>query len=197
MSGKRVEIDESQFLAQQKLAGLFEQMNVNPKAREKLYQAIKEVNPNVATPELDAKNEVYGEIAKRDEKLAALEAQIAEDRAARETERQQREFLESWNGKIAGLRRQGYTDEGIEKIQKLAEERGLVDLDAAAALFDKMNPPATVSQPGGGIGGLDLFQQSSQDDEDFKKLLEAQGEDPAAERALINKALTDYRSGRV
>lgn len=196
MAGKVIEVDEGQFLATRGLVSLYEQMNANPKARELLNSAAKIVRPDMPTPENDAKAEIRAELeAERTERLA-LQKRIEDSETARELAERTREFTETWNAKIGRLRGAGYTDEGIEKIQKLAEERGIVDLDAAAALFDKMNPPAAISQPGGGIAGLDLFQMSSQDDEDFKKLLESEGDNPAAERNMINKALTDYRSGR-
>lgn len=194
--GKTIQVDEGQFLATRGLVQLYEQINANPKARELLHSAAKIVNPTIATPELDAKAELRAELDAEKAERLKLQERIDADIAAREAADRTRQFTESWNSKVSGLRRAGYTDEGIEKITKLAEERGLVDLDAAAALFDKMNPPAPVSQPGGGINGLDLFQQSAQDNEDFKKLLESQGDNPAAERNMINQALTDYRSGR-
>jgi len=192
----KVEIDEAQYAAQQRLTALYQGMMANPKAREQLYAAAKLVDPNLPTPELDAKGEIIGEIQKRDEEIAALKKRMDDDAAAREQEKLTQQFAQTWDAKRARLREQGYTSDGIEKIEKLAEERGIVDLDAAAALFDKQNPPASLSHPGGGIGSLDLFQQSAQDDEDFKKLLESQGDNPAAETAMINKALIDYRSGR-
>lgn len=192
----KVEVDEGQFLATRGLVQLYEQMNANPKARELLNSAAKIVNPNISTPELDAKAEMRAELDQEREQRLLLQKRLDDDQAARELADRTREFTESWNAKVGRLRHAGYTDEGIEKITKLAEERGLVDLDAAAALFDRMNPPAPINQPGGGIGGLDLFQMSSQDDEDFKKLLESEGDNPAAERNMINKALTDHRSGR-
>lgn len=192
----KVEVDESVFIAQRELAALHQQMMNNPRSRELLTKAAKTVNPNIITAENDAKEEIRGEVKVVDDRIAALETKIAADAAARELETRQREFVDSWNARKGSLRQQGYTEEGVTAIEKFAEERGLVDLDAAAALFDKMHPPATIAQPGGGYGGLDQFQASAADDENFKKLLESEGKDPAAERAMINQALTDHRSGK-
>ncbi len=66
-----------------------------------------------------------------------------------------------WNKqeKIASLRKAGYTDEGITKIQEIAASKNISDLDVAAAYFDKTNPPPAAKIPGmnSATFGNDIF----------------------------------------
>lgn len=191
----QVEVDETEFVNQQQLAVLYQKMMQNPKARQLLTESAKIVNPNAVTPELDAKNEVLGALAEERAERIKLQEQIAADRAARDEEKQLQTFQRSWEDKRGSLRKLGYTDDGIEKIEQLAQERGIVDLEAAAALFDRMNPPQQVTASSG-FAPFDTFNPSDRDNENFKALMEAKGDDPMTENKMIREALDDYRSGR-
>lgn len=195
MAKIQVEVEETEFVNQQQLAALYGKMMQDSKSRELLTKAAKIVNPNAVTPELDAKNEVLAALAVERTAREELQARLDAEKAEREQEKQMQTFQQSWDQKLGGLRKQGYTDEGIEKITALAQERGIVDLDAAAALFDKMNPPQTVSQSSG-FAPFDTFNPSDRDNENFKALMEAKGDDPMTENKMIREALDDYRSGR-
>ncbi len=190
-----IEVDELEHQNQQQLTRLYGSMMQDPKSRELLTKAAKIVNPKAVTPELDAKEEVYAEIRARDEKIDALTARLDADKAEREQATQLQTFQQSWEQKRGSLRKLGYTDDGIEKIEQLAQERGIVDLEAAAALFDRMNPPQQVT-PSSGFAPFDTFNPSDRDNENFKALMEAKGDDPMVENKMIREALDDYRSGR-
>ena len=41
----------------------------------------------------------------------------------------------------ATLRRDGYTDEGMKAIEKMMEDKGLLDVMDAVAIFERTNPP--------------------------------------------------------
>lgn len=190
-----VDVDETEFVNQQNLAALYGKIWQNPQSRELLTRAAKIVNPNAVTPELDATDRVMSEITKRDEKIDALQARLDADKAEREQATQLQTFQHSWEQKRGSLRKLGYTDDGIEKIEQLAQERGIVDLEAAAALFDRMNPPQQVTASSG-FAPFDTFNPSDRDNENFKALMEAKGDDPMTENKMIREALDDYRSGR-
>jgi len=189
------EIEESEFVANVKLRELYGNLLRNPKSREKLEAAIREIDPNAATPLTDAKAEIRDEIAKEREARLALEKQIADEKAEREAQSRRDAFANSWEKQKAGLRAEGYTDEGIAEIEKLAEERGIPDLEAAEALFRKRHPPTDVSAPTNGYGSWNLFEPTSRDDEQFKKLLDTRGEDEIALRRMIDGTLTELRGG--
>jgi hypothetical protein len=189
----KIEVEESDLLASAQTVKAVQAMLANPKARSLLLNAQKIINPNAVIPEIDAKAPIEAEIAKEREARLALEKRLDDEKAANEAAAKTRSFKDKWEADKADLRRQGYTDEGVSKIEKLAEERGIPSLEAAAALFDKLNPPATVAAPSGGIGGWDLFQPAAEEDTNMKKLLESKGEDNMALNSMINSALTEVR----
>ena len=189
------EIDETEYVAQRQLATLVNTMLQNPEARTLLHKATKIVNPNASIPEIDAKNEVLGELAKTNERLAALQKEREDEKSQREADKRTEAFAAGWNKQKSSLLKAGYTDEGIAAVEKLAEERGLPDLEAAAALFDRLNPPPDPAQPRGS-GNWDLFEGAQDSDEEERKRLLANPDDAGALGGLINKALNDVRGGR-
>ena len=189
------EIDETEYVAQRNLATLVQTMLNNPQARELLHKATKIVNPAAVIPEVDAKEAVLGELAKTNERLAALTQEREEEKAQREADKRTAEFAAGWNRQKSTLIKNGYTDEGIAGVEKLAEERGIADLEAAAALFDRLHPPPDPVQPRGS-GNWDLFEGAQDSDEEERKRLLANPDDAGALGGLINKALADARGGR-
>lgn len=108
--------------------------------RRKLLELIKEAYPESNIPELDAAKPVIDDMGKLREELAALRKQGEDDKAERakqERERSTTDYIER-NRKV--LRDQGFQKEGIEAVEKLMQERGLTDYEAAAALFERSQP---------------------------------------------------------
>ena len=151
-------------------------------------------DPQASTPELDAKEEIRAEFAPVLAKVSELEAQLAAEKAAREADKQLQEFSGSWNKQKAALRKAGWNDEGIEKIEAHAQERGIADLEVAAAHFEKINPPPQIAAPS--YGTFDFTSTTDEDNVNFKKLMEAGMDgDPAVERDMVARALADARGG--
>ena len=191
-----VEVDESQWTALRGIAGTVEKMLANPKTRRKILEAQKEVNPNVAIPEID-------EVNRGMERYAELQAKIDEqnkklvDWESKQAERERRLELEGrWRGGQGKLRKAGWTDEGITAVEKLMEDRCIADHEAAAALYEKMNPPQVSSPISPSGSRFDLFAaKSAPVNEDAMKALMA-GNDEAYLSMVIPKTLNDVRSGR-
>ena len=190
----RVEIEETELHNFQQVSTAVRSMLGNPKARKLLLQAQKEIAPGMVIPEIDAPAELSTAISKAEQIALDAKQQMADFIAAQEAEKKTNAFASAWEGKKSALRQQGYTDEGITKIEALAQERGIPDLDAAAALFDRLNPPAPPATPNG-FGTWDLFQPTEREGEDMKKLLESRGDDDMALRKLIDGTLTEMRGG--
>jgi len=186
------EIDEAEYVAQRQLATLFNTMLQHPDARKLVQKATKIVNPQAAIPEIDAKEEVMTEVEKVRADLLALREERDTEKAQREADKKTADFADSWGKQKNKLLRGGYTDEGVTAVEKLAEERGIPDLEAAAALFEKLNPPPDPAQPRGS-GNWDLFEGAQDTDDDERKRLLANPDDTGALGGLINKALADVR----
>lgn len=65
----------------------------------------------------------------------------------------------------------GYTDEGIDKIKKIMIDRKVADPFAAAAYYEKLNPPAEPQKPTS-FAGMSWGIGAKTDDADTKLLFE-------------------------
>ena len=189
---KMVEIDESQLLAQQQVTNLVDTILKNPAARKVFHQAVKTAKPDTVIPEVDASNEVLAVVAEERAARLALQKRLDDKEAADEAAQRTAKFSASWESQKNGLRAEGWMDEGIAEVEKLAQERGIVDLEAAALLHQKLHPPAEPVTPNG--FSMDFFQMPAEDDAAMKKLMESRGDDEGALRSMINVALNDVRS---
>ncbi len=141
------EIDDSELDTLRKARGLLDGLLRDPKTKRAVEREIKKLHPEtVITDDFDAP--VLDAIKSVSEKVDSfLQAQAESQIDGR------------LNGAFDALRRDGgYTDEGIEKIKALMKERTIPDPMAAAALYEKLNPPPKPQVPssfngmGWGIG---------------------------------------------
>lgn len=96
----------------------------------------KKRNPAIQTTDDIAQRYADAVLAKVDEKLSARDKKSAEDRAANEL-----------TAKIADLKStDGFTDEGIQGVLKLMQEKGVADIDIAAREYRREHP-VNVPQP--------------------------------------------------
>ena len=191
-----VEIDEFRLTALTNVASTIDKMLSNPKTRRKILEAQKELNPNLAIPEIDEVdrgvaryNELDTKITESRKQLEAVEARIAErERLATLTAQ--------WEGGRSKLRKSGWTDESIPGIEKLMEERCIADHEAAAALYEKLNPPAASGPLSPGGNRFDLFsaKKNFANDDAMKALMA--GNDDAFLSQVIPQTLNEMRYGK-
>src|SRR5258708_22750974 len=125
----RIEVDEAEYNQMLALKNVATKIVANPAARRQLEAAHKMVDPNALRPTIDAGNEQLEPINKV---RSELSEEIAALKKEREDEKKQR-TLDGLAAKqtegLARLRRAGYLDEGIEKIQKIMEDKGLFEVE--------------------------------------------------------------------
>lgn len=199
MAGERklTEIDESELLSLRGVHQVVASMLANPESRKLVLQARKISDPNAPIPEIDAQtqissavNEVKAEFAKWREDQKKAE----EERATQEAQRQ---FQAAWDQAKDRLRADGWRDDGLAEVEKHAKERGIADLEAAAAHYEKLHPPSEPVTPNG-FGSWDFFQPPSGETETYvDKLMAARGEDEGALRQETGRALNDFRASVV
>lgn len=194
MPGKQIEVDETEFVALQQVAGLMKTMLDNKDASHLIKKATKIVAPNASIPEIDVAEPIMGEVKKLREELEAEKKARAEEKAQDEADRKARKFASRWESDKQALRDEGWMDDAIAGVEKFAEEQGIPDLEAAALKYAKRHPVPAPVQPGG-ITNFNLFEPVPESDDTMKKLMESGGNDPAALNSLINKALADVRGG--
>lgn len=171
----KIEIDEND-LAQFRIVQDFVSKGLaNPKTRKLLKAAERELYPDRAVPEEDAKAEVMTRV---DE----LEARLAAEREAREKDKTERTEAENkaalarqWQAGQAAARRAGYTDEGLAELEKFMEARGVFDHDIAIPAFERLHPPPEPTTAGNGAS-WNFFDRPSEAP-DIQALLEGRDEE--------------------
>lgn len=191
---KSVEISEEDFIRSKQLRDVTASILKNPKAKRLLQQAHKLVDPNAVTPDLDEderSNAAYKELHDR---LTAFEKEAKEKEAKAEQDRTLAALNASIDSGIAKLRAAGWTDEGVNGVRELMEKKGILDVEDAAILFEKANPPPPPSTPSGS-GSWGFFEMPGDGQDDLKKLIASKGDDESLLRKMTSEALTEVRGG--
>ena len=120
---------------------LLDALGNNPKTRAKALELIKEVLPNFSIPEVDVPKHATALIDQKmkavTEKLEALEKKEKETELAKSGK--DVDALIETGRKL--LKKEGYSTEGIEKIESLMQAEGLTNYEAAMATWERRNPP--------------------------------------------------------
>ncbi len=185
-----VEVDELQLQQSTKLRQAFEALMKNPKSRRKVLEAQRIIEPDAKIPELDEPDPLEAATKPLADKVAELQKQIEDDKAARERDGRLSQLQTLKDTGIKKLREQRYTDDGIKAIEKIMEDKGILDPLDAAAIFDRDHPPQAPVQQSGGTGGWNFTDlPSSTEDADDKyvdSLLKA-GKNGISDGALMQR----------
>lgn len=188
----KVEIDETELLNYRSVSHAVQAILKDPEAADLLVRAKRKALPDAPPGDYEKQRAPIENVSKE---LAELRKQMAEDKAERERAARVAEFTATWEGGKGKLRQAGYTDEGVAAIEKLAQERGIPDLEAAQALFDKLNPPQEPSSPSG-FGTWDFFSTDDKgqpQDDYIKRLFDSRGDDDNAVLREARKVLQQER----
>lgn len=186
-----VEIDESELANLRRVNDVAVRIGKNAKARALLQEAVAEAAPEEAGPEHRIRTEFS-------EALTSIREDLSKDREERAKEKQEREAdaakraLETrWMSGRTSLREAGYTQEGIDAVEQLMEQRGIADHEAARALHERLNPPAEPAVTGGSRWNfLDRAAEAASDSA-FKALMS--GDDETFLATAIPAALKEAR----
>lgn len=144
------------------LAQLSLRMSGNQKTRSGFLGLVKEVAPNTPIPELDTQTAFAAELAKRDEKIAAMEKA-----------QQDRDFSASLAAQKNEARsKYALSDEEVVKMEEMMKKGELpADYRFAPALFKQQTESTVPTNYGsGGYGPLDLNHAAQQ--KGFEGLME-------------------------
>ena len=187
-----VEIDETELAALRRYAQVADKMAKHPEARKLVQQAALLADPDSVGPEPRIRAEI-------DERLGAFEKTMREDREAREKrdrdaeEKQATRALEQrWLSGRSKAREAGYTDEGLEKLEKWMEDHSVADHGIAIPAFERENPPPEPIITGG--QKWNFFEPNTSGDVSLKPLFE--GNEDAFLGPAIQSALSDVRNRR-
>ena len=189
-----VDIEEAELGRLRAVNATVVQLLQNPKTRTKVLELQKTVNPDLSIPELDAVQPALAAQAKMEADLAAFRREIDDEKARREAEKRTAEAQGHWNKGRQFLRKEGWNDEGVAKIEEFMEKRGIADHEVAAIAFEKLNPPAAAAS--GGTARFDLFGNAANGGDELKALLEGKISEDAFANTMVQKTLADVRAGR-
>lgn len=149
---------------------VFDALKTNPDAERLFHAAIKTVSPKTAIPSFDQHAMVHAVLKKVEEQLGATTKKFDEH-----IEKQTKERVENdLNSRVSQgreyLRSRGYQKDAIEKVEKIMQERGIADYEAADSLFMRLNPPNEMAMPGA-QSPIDFLNDPQEDAEAERKLL--------------------------
>lgn len=188
----KIEVDEDEWNRSQQMLGVARKIAANPKARRQFEAAHKLVDPNALTPITDQEEAQLAPVNAIKSELAAEIAALKKEREDEKRDRTLSAIADRQNAAISQLRRSGYTDEGVAAVQKLMEDKGLLDVDDAVAIFEKANPPQIPVTPGG-IGSWGFTDMSGDADKSIQDLIASKGNSEQIADRMARDALTEFR----
>src|ERR1700731_5313906 len=123
---KIVEVDEAEYNRMMALQQVASKIVSNPAARRRLEEAHKLVDPNAATPLLDADRAQNEPVNALKTELSAEIKALREERENEKREMTLRQLADKQERDFARLKSEHrYTDEGVPAVRKLMETKGL------------------------------------------------------------------------
>jgi hypothetical protein len=111
-------------------ANFVESIYNDPQLNKEAKQLIKKKYPNLAIPDYDLEKKI-------DDKFAARDKQIADAREKAQQERHEKTWKQKREETQKGY---GFTDEAMEKLERLMVERNIGDYEAGAMLMASKEP---------------------------------------------------------
>ncbi len=188
-----IEVDEDEWNRMTGVARLAAQIHANPEGRKLLEQAHRTINPKAAAPTIEQEARIAEPIAAVQKQVADL-AKLVTDKFEQDASSAKLDALKRQQDEgFARLRDMGYRAEGIEAVQKIMSDKGILDPEIAAAYFEKVSPPQTPITPTGSnsVNFIEAFNDDS--DKALQQLLQSRGESEQALNKLVSDSLTDFR----
>ncbi len=164
----------------------------NPKAKKKIFEAYKEVNPDARIPELEMEEAARAPVVALEKTVDELKAQLAAEKSEREKAEKLAQLSGSVEKGMSKLKQAGWFDEDLKKVRELMDERGILDVDIAAAYYEKQNPPAEIATPRG-HGGFNFVENVQEGEKDLKQLLDTKGNSEVLADKMAREALNEFR----
>ena len=127
--------------------------SLETKGGTKFFKAVKEILPDMKIPEVDLAAPIEQSIAELNKRFDGFEKHLKD--AGSEANRIE---------KRAALKAEGWTDEGLTKVEEMMKKDGIGSYDAAAALFEKRNPKPKAIPAGRTSGRWDWHKEGDKDE---------------------------------
>ena len=190
-----IEVDEEEYRVSAAARALMDKMANKPGQREKLLRLVKETSPEMHIPEIDAADPLRNEMARIREELGGEVKALKE---ARENDANMGKLTQRIENERAKLRKQGWDDEGIARIEERIQKDGFVNYAAAAALVEKEDvKPESATSNSYGDNGWNFFAPGNQEEESgYKDLLAGPNGWKKFQNMEVTKFFADKKAGR-
>ena len=190
---KTVEIDEAELLRLRRTSDTVSRMIKDPSAKRQLLQALKTVNPDdPSVKELDRPDPVEARFEALQTELAAEKKARLEAEATREQNAKLDKIRAEQEAGFGELRKANWTQDGIEKVRAVMQEKGILDVAIAAKWIESQMPPQNPIAPTGSSWNFAEMPPEGSND-DFKRLMDSKGEDDSLLRKMAGEALVEVR----
>lgn len=189
----KVEVDEAEILEARRMQDVLKKIVADPKRKARLELLHKEVDPSVPTPTNDLLKPVDDAVTTVSKQIADLTKQLADEKIESEKQRNLAALSSRVDAGLAALKQAGWMDEGIAKVKGIMEEKGLLDVDDAVAIFERRNPSPAPIAPGGSGAWNFMDNVSSDADADITKMIETKGQSDALLNKMVNNTLLEVR----
>jgi chorismate mutase len=191
-----IEVDEDDYKISATARALMDKMANKPEQRQRLLKLVKETAPELHIPEIDQLDPIRTDLAKvRDELMGEVQGL----KKAREEEATNSKISAKIESERTKLRKQGWDDEGIAKVEARMQQEGFVNYAAAAALVEKEETkPATFGDLDSYDKSWNFFAPGSQEEEgSYKDLLASPNGWKKFQNQEVRKFFDDKRAGRL
>jgi hypothetical protein len=185
-----LEVEEADYNNASAAKQLLDKLSNNPKTRKQLLQLLKTNDPETPIPELDIAEPLQTDLQQFKSEVGNSLQELKE---LFESDSRKRSIEDTINSERRKLRKAGWDDEGISKVEDLMQKRGLTDYEAAAALVEKQMPRPDPMEPGDVLDRGWNITTPDDTSTDHQLLLK----DPIAfQRAEIQRFLKEKRAAR-
>ncbi len=184
----KIEVDEQDFLRNEKLRKTVEAMLAKPSSAKLLKMAEKEIDPTVVHPEIEMEKVVEERVGALAKTVTDFITESKTQREKDDADRKLEKLQVSVESGIAKLRSdEGLTDEGEKALREMMTKKGIMDVDDAWAVFQRHNPPPPPAAPASGRMFDVISAARDGNDEFIKGMIESRGEN----QALVDKVAWD------
>lgn len=194
-----VEIDETRLGNLETIAKIADGLLKNPKTRTAYLKAVKEANPTMAIPELDAAAPVVAQVTGLEKKFDDFTGRVTELLEGQKNESFKRGIDRKIEEGRSLLRSRRYTDEGIAKVEEMMSNEGIADYNNALKIWEHDHPLEAPGRPARGnmfdfIGETEKSAETQ--NQYIKDLMATGGQDENVLNRQIQTVLREVRSGQ-
>jgi hypothetical protein len=174
MADEEITLTKAQVAELKKANDLLQALHGDAATSLQFKKLVKSKFPNWSDPELDAAEKIAAareEVSKgASEEITEVKKMLQEIRDERKKEQEDNK-VGKFKEKIEEVRQSyGYTEEGMQKVLELMDQRGITDPEDAAIIFEKRQPKQPAEHKPYS-SRMAFVQANGKEDQSFKNLM--------------------------